>query len=369
MTIRNLIFENTSRGEWLEDVFKYFLPYFEDLTNEEIQIFKEEEVILLKKDGSREVISDANFFENYLVAVKTYCEMISGLAMDSTISIMLPVNRFRYTNEVNTKSLVKIAIRLNDDELLYTYEDFLLKPEEYNFLINKIAKEKASLCVVGAQGSGKTSFANLFVQEFNQDEIVNVVGDIHDYIFKKEQRYVEINAKSSKDYEERFDALMRSASDRILIPELTMLNALAILRFLNTGNKGLILTMHADYPQVAEAMYQNLLMQKVDISLEQVKESVKHIDFIIYLNKSSKGSRFIEKIEITNPNFKKEFNSLSKETKEINEDESLYNPITEEVLKKMQRDKKKGKSIAFIATKYNTPYQKTRRKLEKTNNF
>ncbi len=104
----------------------------------------------------------------------------------------------------------------------HTYQDFGLNELEFNFLVKYISEEALSTFVIGGTCSGKTAFTNLLIQNISDDEIMSVIGDIHDYIFHGNQKVSEFFAKQDEDYVNAFDLAMRSNPDRILVPELSV---------------------------------------------------------------------------------------------------------------------------------------------------
>ncbi|MDR0484296.1 MAG: CpaF/VirB11 family protein, partial [Alphaproteobacteria bacterium] len=296
------------QGKYLYYIANRLVKYFEDSEIEDFQINKFNQATLIKRGDKKEYINDNNLSKGY---IKTLMNFVSAIApkkltnTDKQVSLMLPVNKFRFTGRIGDTigSGVKISIRLNDAVLHHTYKDFGLSELEYNFLVKYISEEALSAFVIGGTGSGKTTFSNLLIQYISEDVIMNVVGDIHDYIFHGDQKVSEVFAKEDKDYEKAFDLLMRSNPERILIPELTVSNVNLILRSINSGHKGFMLTMHSasGLQGIAEAFAKNLTMSGAkDVDVDNIHKVINsNIDFLIYLKKH-KGERVVEKVVINN---------------------------------------------------------------------
>jgi len=313
---RDLVFIGT-KGEYFKYIAKHLIKYFEDEEIEDFQINDFEKATLIKKGNKKEFIEDMNLTKDYIKTLMFFVSAISPKRlnnMDSQVSLMLPVNKFRFTGRIGNTigSGIKISIRLNDNQLYHDYHDFGLKQLEFNFLIKHISQNGLSAFVIGGTGSGKTTFNNLLIKHISENELMNVIGDIHDYIFFGNQKVSEVFAKKDSDYGISFDLAMRSNPDRILVPELSVGNVGLILRAMNSGHKGFMLTMHSgnSVMGVAEAFAQNLKMNGVEADVLSIDKAIKaNVDFLIYLSKHD-GKRQIEKVEINNKQVQEEAEEL-----------------------------------------------------------
>lgn len=366
----------------LERFLVHFLPYFSNAEVEDFQINEFGKVTLIKQGGKKEFIEDGNFTKEYLSTVMfLVCGMNNRIFSESNqqITAMLPINYFRFTGCMGSsvKSGIEISIRLNDDNLLqYTYENFGISELEFNYLVTNLIENQSSVFLIGGTGSGKTTFTNMLIQHISDNEVIKVVGDIHDYIFKPTQKYSELFAKSGEEYKDKFDLLMRINPDRIIIPELTTSNVDLILRSMNSGHKGFMLTMHsgASLVRVAEAFKQNMALSGKDgIDVKEIENSIKqNIDYLVFLNKE-KGKRRIEKVIINNPTYLQEAKELNifglkeerniKSTKMLNKREEATKDEKEKLGKKVRKqhqisiyqiikDIQNGYSQRAIAKKY-----------------
>jgi hypothetical protein len=198
------------------------------------------------------------------------------------------------------------------NEIKKTYKDFGLSELEYNFLVNHICDNRASVFIIGCTGSGKTSFSNLLIKEFDDNELISVVGDTHDYIFHENQKVSEIFIKDD-DYSIAFDLLMRSKPDRVLVPELSVSNVSLILKAIKSRHKGFMLTMYSpnENTEIAKAFSENLKIAGVnEVDIIAIDKTINsNIDFIIHLKKH-KGKIIIDKVAINNLEAQKEAKKL-----------------------------------------------------------
>ncbi len=305
--------------EYVKDLLKPFIPYFLQKDIEDLQVHCFNEVTLLKTKGRKETIKDNNFNKENLEILIRQLANINQIQLenkdDIQFSRMLPLNLFRFSCKFgnSVKSGIDLSIRLNDNYLYYDYKDFGLEEFEFNFLSNHIAKQGHSAFFIGSTGSGKTTFASIVIQEISTEENMKIVGDIHDFVFKKEHKVNELYAKSQEQNKDSINHLVRSNPERILIPELTTENAQMILRTLGSGHSGFILTLHADTKKdsIAKAFEKNMINAKQETSsLNSIKEDLNNVDFFIYLKKDKQGKRVIEKVTINNEEIRNEAKEL-----------------------------------------------------------
>ena len=347
-------------------VFKHFIPYFENPNIEDLQIHEFGKLTLKKRGGIKEFINDDNFSKYNLQTVMYICSAMKNQIFNEQnqqVSLMLPINYFRFTGCMGSsiKSGIDISIRLNDEQQLYSYKDFGLSLDEYDFIVTAL-KNKASMFIIGGTGAGKTSFSNLLVPHIGDNEIIKVVGDIHDYIFTENQKYNELFASNKEEYSEKFDLLMRVNPDRILISELTTSNVDLILRALNSGHKGFLLTMHSGSTDfgVAEAFKQNLAMVGNNVDVMEIHKSIcGNVDMFIYLEQEG-GKRFVDKIVINNAKMLQEaiqlevFHYKAKMKSNVkSKPKQSSNNISK--ISKIIKMYKSGKSIRYLSKKFNIP--------------
>lgn len=365
---RDLIFLG-KKGEYFSFIAKHLIKYFEDADIEDFQINDFNKVTLIKKGGIKEFVDDENLTKQY---IKTLMYFVASLAPkqlrgeDNQISIMLPLNKFRFSGMIGSDVIsgIKISIRLNDSVVYHSHSDFGVSDLEFNFLVHHIATCGLSCFVIGGTGSGKTTFNNLLIKHIDDNQLINVIGDIHDYIFFGEQKVSEITAKKDEDYIKGFDLLMRSNPDRILVPELSVGNVNLILRALNSGHKGFMLTMHAGDVDggVANAFVKNLALSGVEVKPAEVEKDINsNVDFLLHLHKNDKGKRCLSKVIINNEEVYQEacslgifgFKNIKAPIKQLttkDEIKAKYNKIAD--MAKLVADLQGGLPKSIIAKKY-----------------
>lgn len=354
------------KGEYLSAIAKHLIKYFEDPDIEDFQINDFQKVTLIKRGDIKEFIDDENLTKEYIRTLMYFVSSIAPKKLSNTdgqVSLMLPVNKFRFTGRIGNSigSGIKISIRLNDNIIYHNYKDFGLSELEFNFLVKYISKEAGSTFVIGGTGSGKTTFNNLLIQGIGENEVMNVIGDIHDYIFHGDQKVSEVFAKKDSDYINAFDLAMRSNPDRILVPELTGSNVSLILRAMNSGHKGFMLTMHSgnENEGVSEAFAKNLEMSGLkEANAQAIDKTINsNIDFLIHLKKH-KGKRVVDKIVINNLYVQKEAQELGifgfkKEKKIISKQRKKRQAIpVVKIIKELKKGGSKKPSQREISKKY-----------------
>ena len=155
---------------------------------------------------------------------------------------------------------------------------------------------------------------------------------------------------------------MRVNPDRILISELTTSNVDLILRALNSGHKGFLLTMHSGSTDfgVAEAFKQNLAMVGNNVDVMEIHKSIcGNVDMFIYLEQEG-GKRFVDKIVINNAKMLQEaiqlevFHYKAKMKSNVkSKPKQSSNNISK--ISKIIKMYKSGKSIRYLSKKFNIP--------------
>ncbi|MFL1780490.1 VirB11-like NTPase and helix-turn-helix domain-containing protein [Candidatus Hepatincolaceae symbiont of Richtersius coronifer] len=319
---------------------------------------------MLRRGGIKEFVEDPNLTESFIGNLMSFACGIAPTKRISSkgkqVSVLLPLNKFRFTGEIGkemVESGVKISIRLTHG--LYTYKDFGMSQLEFNFLIKYICEKNSSVFVVGGPSSGKTSFNNMIIYEIDQNTVIKVVGNVNEFVFKEGQKVNQLIASSSEEYQRKFDTLTRLNPERVFIPELDTKNIDFILRCLNMGLAGLVLTMHANDKEfdIAKAFEQNLRLAGLPSSnLKSIHEQIiEKVDFFIFLQKDSGGKRKISRVAINNSKILEEAKELgifgfgNKEKIGKKQNKLVYK---ENSMTKIAKDYAKGLPVNEIAKKY-----------------
>lgn len=150
---------------------------------------------------------------------------------------------------------------------------------DHTGIIKKAIKEKKSILVVGATGSGKTTFANALLLEMAevapQDRILIIEDTLE--LQCDVRNHVQLKAFGNVSMLDCLKACMRLKPTRIVVGEVRGAEALTLLKSWNTGHPGGVATVHANDAQaglkrlealIAEATAapsQTLIAEAVDL--------------------------------------------------------------------------------------------------------
>ena len=150
---------------------------------------------------------------------------------------------------------------------------------DHTGIIKKAIKEKKSILVVGATGSGKTTFANALLLEMAQVAPQDRILIIEDTLELQcdVRNHVQLKAFGNVTMLDCLKACMRLKPTRIVVGEVRGAEALTLLKSWNTGHPGGVATVHANDAQaglkrlealIAEATAapsQTLIAEAVDL--------------------------------------------------------------------------------------------------------
>jgi len=217
------------------------------------------------------------------------------------VSVELPGgHRFEAMIGDAVKQKLSISIRLKR-EIKLTFEDFGLKDEKKDNLVSMIERG-ANVIISGGTSSGKTTFLNCLLKYVPKNRRILSVEDTYELNiehYDKANYLVSRNESSPTiSYPQMIDHLMRSRPDMIVCGELSMANALPILRMLNSGHAGFLCTAHADSPtSLIDAIRQNILMSGTDIPKSELEQLLNGLlDAIVQLHRTADGKRRVTEI-------------------------------------------------------------------------
>ena len=217
------------------------------------------------------------------------------------VSVELPGgHRFEAMVGDAVKQKIAVSIRLKR-EIILTLEDFGLVGEKKDKLVAMIERG-ANIIVSGGTSSGKTTFLNCLLKYVPKDRRILSVEDTYELSidhYDKANYLVSRNENNPTiGYPQMIDHLMRSRPDMIVCGELSMANALPILRMLNSGHAGFLCTAHADSPKsLIDAIRQNILMSGTDIPKSELEQLLYGLlDAIVQLHRTSSGKRQVTTI-------------------------------------------------------------------------
>ena len=247
---------------------------------------------------------DSNFTKTYWLSLCHTLANLKGLYFDPhtqpALSTQLPDgHRFQalMSSVVASDFCVSIRVRRNPHLCL---EDYGLQGKSKEELIRYV-KEGASLLVSGGTSSGKTTFLNLLIQEIPLNKRILTVEDTKELIIPHRDHVSYVisrnDTKSSINYPQVIDHILRSRPDIVLGGEISVQNAYPFMRLLNTGHKGFMTTIHADSPDDALQYTFPQNIQLAGLSVPNPYAFLKSkFDLIIQLSKDDKGNRFVQEM-------------------------------------------------------------------------
>jgi Flp pilus assembly CpaF family ATPase len=217
------------------------------------------------------------------------------------VSVELPGgHRFEAMVGDAVKQKISVSIRLKR-EIQLMLEDFGLKDEKKDNLISMIEKG-ANIIISGGTSSGKTTFLNCLLNYVPKDRRILSVEDTYELNIEHYDKSNYLVSRNENNptigYPQMIDHLMRSRPDMIVCGELSMANALPILRMLNSGHAGFLCTAHADSPtSLIDAIRQNILMSGTDIPKSELEQLLYGLlDAIVQLHRDFDGKRRVTEI-------------------------------------------------------------------------
>ena len=217
------------------------------------------------------------------------------------VSVELPGgHRFEAMIGDAVKEKLAVSIRLKR-QINLPLDGFGLTGEKKDKLIALI-EHGANIIISGGTSSGKTTFLNCLLKYVPKERRILSVEDTYELNIEHYDKANYLVSRNESNptigYPQMIDHLMRSRPDMIVCGELSMANALPILRMLNSGHAGFLCTAHADSPKsLIDAIRQNILMSGTDIpksELEQLLHGL--LDAIVQLHRNFNGKRRVTEI-------------------------------------------------------------------------
>jgi pilus assembly protein CpaF len=164
--------------------------------------------------------------------------------------------------------------------------------DEYQLLKSAI-QVRLNILIAGGTGSGKTTFANVLMNDFPENERVVLVESM--YEFQPSRQYVRLAADNSPDhnFSELIDLAAKMRPDRLVIGELAGPEAMNVLDLCNRGHDGSMATIHAANPEDALARLETMcLMANLGLGLIEIRRVIASaIQLITYQQRLPDGSR------------------------------------------------------------------------------
>ncbi len=165
--------------------------------------------------------------------------------------------------------------------------------------IGTAMREGATIMILGGTGAGKTTLMNLIIRDFfprhlrpiileDVDEI-DIPADLPNYVHILLSRWA---SDSELTYEIVLDSVLRLRPDQLFCGELSIHNAAAMYRVLNTGHKGLCLTAHSNSGiEGLEAWRRNYELATGRDAEAIVPYLAKTVDLVVHVTRGEDNSR------------------------------------------------------------------------------
>lgn len=190
-----------------------------------------------------------------------------------------------------------------DDVQLKLYELQMLKAKaerQTKKFIELAVQHRTNVCLIGATGSGKTTFTKAVCDAVPKSTRILTIEDTPELDLphhpnKVHMFYKDVSPKAL------IHATMRMKPDRIFLTELRGDEAYDYLNALNTGHAGSVTTVHANSSEGAYYRIANLIKQSsvgVTMDFDQIMRDCRTtIDVMMYLHRTRIGEVFYDPIQ------------------------------------------------------------------------
>lgn len=150
--------------------------------------------------------------------------------------------------------------------LVYTFADYVrdgIMNEAQRAVIDGHIQQKHNILVVGATGSGKTTFCNAIlhrIAEVDPDTRIAIIEDTRELQCPAVNKFP-LRTSEFVDMTLLLRACMRMRPDRIVVGEVRDKAALALLKAWNTGHSGGVATVHANSAEAGLTRIEQLIQE------------------------------------------------------------------------------------------------------------
>lgn len=150
--------------------------------------------------------------------------------------------------------------------LVYTFDDYVrdgIMSEAQRAIIDKHIQMRHNILVVGATGSGKTTFSNAVlhrIAELDPDTRIAIIEDTRELQCPAVNKFP-LRTSENVDMTMLLRACMRMRPDRIVVGEVRDKAALALLKAWNTGHSGGVATVHANNAEAGLTRIEQLIQE------------------------------------------------------------------------------------------------------------
>lgn len=169
-----------------------------------------------------------------------------------------------------------------------------ISQSDSNFILDQFIKKSpaSNLVIVGATGSGKTTYANAFLKMIPTHQRVITIEEVEELECQVPNlvRLI-VNEQTGVTARELVKASLRLRPDRVIIGESRGDETFDVIRLFNTGHPGSLTTIHASSAELGldaiEMMYQMSLPANAVIPTEVVRKYIAGaVNLIVYVDRS-----------------------------------------------------------------------------------
>lgn len=182
--------------------------------------------------------------------------------------------------------------------MVYTLDDYVrdsIMTEEQREVMEEAIQGKQNILVVGATGSGKTTFCNAIlhrIAEVDPETRIAIIEDTRELQCPAKNK-VPLRTSENVGMTQLLRACMRMRPDRIVVGEVRDAAALALLKAWNTGHSGGVATVHANSAEAGLTRLEQLIQEAgVQPNPAVIAEAVNYIVSI----QRGKSGRKLEQI-------------------------------------------------------------------------
>lgn len=207
-----------------------------------------------------------------------------------TANTILPASQLAQAlEEAKEIQYLNEYLRIPDDVQLQLFELRMLKAKadrNVGEFIRLAVENKQNLCLIGATGSGKTTFTKAICDLVPHDTRIVTIEDTHELDLPHHSNRVHMFYKDVTP-KTLLKACMRMKPDRIFLTELRGDEAYDYLNALNTGHGGSVTTVHANdcnsaYYRIGTLIKQSEIGSKIEFD-QIMRDVYTTIDVMIFL--------------------------------------------------------------------------------------
>ncbi len=184
-------------------------------------------------------------------------------------------------------------LEVPDDVLLQSWELDLLKAKatkDIQQFLDLAILHKLNIVLVGATGSGKTTFTKALVDRVPHETRIVTIEDTHELDLPKHLNKVHLFYGKNISPKQVVSSCMRQKPDRIFLTELRGDEAWDYITLLNTGHPGSITTTHANdcrsaYYRIGSLVKQSQVGQTLDFEYI-MREVMTTLDLILFFDRT-----------------------------------------------------------------------------------